>query len=279
MTPATRNEARRKLAAIGIKIGYPDRWRDYSGLRIERDDLLGNVVRAAQFEHRRQLDHLGRPVDRSEWHMTPQTVNASYNAQLNEIVFPAAILQPPFFDPAAEDAVNYGAIGGVIGHEISHGFDDVGRQFDGQGNLRDWWTAEDAQLFRQRTAALSAQFSAFTVLDDQHLNGDLTLGENIADLSGVSIAWQAYRLSLAGRAGPVIDGLTPAQRFFAGWAQIWRRNFRDDNLRRRLSTDPHSPDPFRVNGLVPNIDAYYEAWPVGPGDRLYRRPDERIRIW
>ena len=279
MTPVTRAEARKKLAAINTKIGYPDRWRDYAALRIESADLVGNVMRASEFEHRRQLAHLGQPVDRTEWHMTPQTVNAYYNPSMNEIVFPAAILQSPFFDERADDAVNYGAIGAVIGHEISHAFDDSGRQFDGQGNLRDWWTEADARLFKERTAALVAQFSAFSVLDNQHVNGELTLGENIADLSGLSIAWKAYQLSLAGRKAPVIDGLTPAQRFFAGWAQIWRRNFRDDNLRQRLSVDPHSPDMFRVNGPVSHIDAFYEAWSVKPGDRLYRPPNERIHIW
>jgi predicted metalloendopeptidase len=271
--------ARRKLAAINTKIGYPDRWRDYSGLRIESGDLLGNVIRAEQFEQRRQLNHLGQPVDRGEWHMTPQTVNAYYNPLLNEIVFPAAILQPPFFDERADDAANYGGIGAVIGHEISHGFDDVGRQFDEQGNLRDWWTEEDARLFKQRTAALSAQFSAFTVLDAQHVNGDLTLGENIADLSGLSIAWKAYRLSLGGKPGAVIDGLTSPQRFFAGWAQVWARNYRDDNLRQRLSVDPHSPSEFRANGPVGHIDAFYAAFRVRSGDRLFRRTAERIRIW
>ena len=279
MTPVTRAEAKKKLAAINTKIGYPDRWRDYAALRMESADLVGNVMRASEFEHRRQLARLGQPVDRTEWHMTPQTVNAYYNPSMNEIVFPAAILQSPFFDERADDAVNYGAIGAVIGHEISHAFDDSGRQFDGQGNLRDWWTEADARLFKERTAALVAQFSAFSVLDNQHVNGELTLGENIADLSGLSIAWKAYQLSLAGRKAPVIDGLTPGQRFFAGWAQIWRRNFRDDNLRQRLSVDPHSPDMFRVNGPVSHIDAFYEAWSVKPGDRLYRPPNERIHIW
>jgi predicted metalloendopeptidase len=279
MTPPTRLQAKRKLAAISTKIGYPDKWRDYSALLIQADDVVGNVQRATLFEERRQLAQLGRPVDRSEWHMTPQTVNAYYNAQMNEIVFPAAILQPPFFDPSADDAVNYGGIGGVIGHEISHGFDDQGRQFDAQGNLRDWWTAEDARLFKQRTAALVAQYNACTVLDDQHVNGELTLGENIADLSGLAIAYKAYLLSLNGRKGRVIDGLTPGQRFFAGWAQVWRRNFRDDNRRMRLSVDPHSPDEFRVNVVASNLDAFHAAFGVKPGDKLYRPPAERIRIW
>ena len=279
MTPATRGAARVKLAAISTKIGYPDKWRDYSALRIAADDLLGNVMRAEQFEQRRQLNHLGKPVDRGEWHMTPQTVNAYYNPTMNEIVFPAAILQPPFFDERAEDAANYGGIGAVIGHEISHAFDDSGRQFDEHGNLRDWWTEEDAKLFKQRTSALSAQFSAYTVLDGQHVNGELTLGENIADLSGLAIAWKAYQLSLGGKKGPTIDGLTAPQRFFAGWAQVWARNYRDDNLRQRLSVDPHSPSEFRANGPLRHIDAFYDAFDVKSGDKLYLPANDRIRIW
>jgi predicted metalloendopeptidase len=211
--------------------------------------------------------------------MTPQTVNAYYNPLLNEIVFPAAILQPPYFDAAADAAVNYGGIGAVIGHEISHGFDDQGRQFDGDGNLRDWWTAEDAQRFKGRSAALVQQFNAYRVLDDQPLNGELTLGENIADLSGLAIAYKAYLLALHGSAAPVIDGYTGPQRFFLGWAQVWRRKYRDDNLRMRLAVDPHSPSQFRANGPPSNIDAFYDAFGLQPGDREYRAPAERVRIW
>jgi endothelin-converting enzyme len=262
-----------------VKIGYPDKWRDYSTLEVRADDLAGNQLRAAQFEHRRTLNKLGKPIDRGEWSMTPQTVNAYYSPLRNEIVFPAAILQPPFFDTTADDAVNYGAIGAVIGHEISHGFDDSGSQFDGTGNLRNWWSAEDAKLFKQRTTTLVGQFAKYKVLDDQPLNGELTLGENIADLSGLAIAHKGYLLALRGQSAPVIDGFTGEQRFFMGWSQVWRRKYRDDNLRQRLSTDPHSPSEYRANGPVSNIDAFYAAFGVGEGDRLYRRPEERVRIW
>jgi predicted metalloendopeptidase len=275
----TRARAREKLQAITVKIAYPDKWRDYSALNVTADDLAGNVERSAQFEHQRLLKRLGAPVDRTEWLMTPQTVNAYYEATRNEIVFPAAILQPPFYDPAADDAVNYGGIGAVIGHEISHAFDDQGRQFDGRGNLHNWWTDADAERFRQRTAALVAQYAADTVLDDQHVNGQLTLGENIADLSGLSIAFKAYRLALAGREPPILDGFTGPQRFFLGWAQVWRRKYRDDNLRMRLAVDPHSPSEFRANGPPSNIDAFYDAFDVTVGERLYRRPEDRVRIW
>lgn len=279
MAPQTRVEARRKLAAVNVKIGYGEKWRDYAALEIRADDLVGNAMRATGFEQQRQAHKLGKPVDRGEWQMTPQTVNAYYNPSLNEIVFPAAILQPPYFDAQADDAVNYGGIGAVIGHEISHGFDDSGRQFDGKGNLRDWWTAADAERFEARTQALVAQFAACRVLDDQPLNGELTLGENIADLSGLAIAYRAYQLSLQGRPPPVIDGASAAQRFFYGWAQVWRRKYRDDNLRLRLSIDPHSPSEFRVNVPASNIDAFYDAFGLRPGDRLYRKPEDRVRIW
>ncbi|MFO1265558.1 MAG: M13 family metallopeptidase, partial [Rubrivivax sp.] len=262
-----------------VKIGYPDKWRDYSALEVHADDLVGNQLRSAHFEQQRMAHRLGGPVDRGEWLMTPQTVNAYYNPLLNEIVFPAAILQPPFFDAAADPAVNYGGIGAVIGHEISHGFDDQGRQFDGDGNLRDWWTAADGERFKQRTAALVQQYNACHVLDDQPLNGELTLGENIADLSGLAIAYQAYVISLHGRPAPRIDGYSGAQRFFLGWGQVWRRKYRDDNLRMRLAVDPHSPNEFRANVPVSNIDAFYEAFGVRPGDREYRAPAERVRIW
>ena len=279
MSPATKAEARRKLSRFAVKIGHPDRWRDYSALEIRTGDLVGNVMRAREFEHARSLGKLGGPIDRSEWLMTPQTVNAYYNPPMNEIVFPAAILQPPFFDPGADPAVNYGAIGGVIGHEISHGFDDQGRQYDGDGNLRDWWTFDDSARFRQRAARLVAQYEAFTVIDGRRINGQFTLGENIGDLSGLAVAYKAWRLSLGGREPPVIDGFTGAQRFFLGWAQIWRRKYRDDELRVRLATDPHSPSEYRCNVVVANMPEFHAAFGVGPGDRLYRKPEERVKIW
>jgi predicted metalloendopeptidase len=279
MGPATRAEARRKLAHIGVKVGYPDRWRDYSKLEILRGDLVGNVRRAEEFEFDRRLAQLGGPVDRAEWLITPQTVNAYYNPKMNEILFPAAILHPPFFDPAVDDATNYGAIGGVIGHEISHGFDDQGRQYDGDGNLRDWWTPEDAKRFGERAAKLVAQYSSYTVIEDRKLNGQLTLGENIGDLSGLAVALRAWRLSLGGSEPPLIDGFSGTQRFFLGWAQVWRRKHRDDDVRMRLVMDPHSPEEFRCNGVVTNLDAFQEAFALGAGDRLYRSPGERVKIW
>lgn len=279
MSPETRAEAKRKLARFAVKIGYPQRWRDYGRLEILPGDLVGNVRRAREFEFERQLAKLGRPVDRDEWLITPQTVNAYYNPPMNEIVFPAAILQPPFFDPAADDAVNYGAIGGVIGHEISHGFDDQGRQYDGDGNLRDWWTFADSARFTERAGRLVTQYSNFKVLDDRALNGQLTLGENIGDLSGLAVAYKAYQISLGGRPAPVIDGFTGPQRFFLGWAQIWRRKYRDDELRVRLLTDVHSPSEFRVNGVVTNMTEFHEAFGLAPGDRLYRAPGDRVKIW
>ncbi|MCS6948324.1 MAG: M13 family metallopeptidase, partial [Steroidobacteraceae bacterium] len=279
MSDATKSEAQRKLASITVKIGYPERWRDYTALEIVPGDLIGNVRRSAEFEFQRQANKLGKPVDRSEWLMTPQTVNAYYYPPRNEIVFPAAILRPPFFDPTVDDAVNYGAIGAVIGHEISHAFDDKGRQFDGAGNLRDWWTFDDNARFRQRGGQLVAQFAAYRVLDGRPLNGELTLGENIGDLSGLAVAFKAYQLSLGGRAAPVLDGLTGPQRFFLGWARAWRRAYRDDELLSRLVTDPHAPAEFRANGPVSNLDEFYAAFDVKPGDRLYRAPQERVKIW
>ncbi|MFO7278566.1 MAG: M13 family metallopeptidase [Pseudomonadota bacterium] len=279
MTPATKAEAKKKLASFTVKIGYPEKWRDYGKLEISPTDLVGNVMRATAFEHERGIARIGRPVDRSEWFMSPQTVNAYYNPPMNEIVFPAAILQPPFFDVNADDAVNYGAIGAVIGHEISHGFDDSGRRFDGAGNLRDWWTAEDDARFREKAAKLVAQYSGYTVLDGQPVNGELTLGENIGDLSGLAVAYKAWQLSLGGAPSPVIDGFTGPQRFFLGWAQIWRRKYRDDELRMRLLTDPHSPAEFRANGVVTNMAEFHEAFGLEPGDRLYRAPEERVKIW
>ena len=279
MSPATRAEAKKKLSMITVKIGYPDKWRDYSALSVRSDDLVGNLLRASAFEHQRYVTRTGGPVDKSEWLMTPQTVNAYYNPTTNEITFPAAILRWPFYDMTADDAVNYGGIGSVIGHEISHGFDDSGRQFDGDGNLRDWWTADDGVKFKQRAAELARQYSGYTVLDNRHINGELTLGENIGDLSGMAVAFRAYQISLSGKAAPEIDGFTGQQRFFLGWAQVWRRKYRDAELLKRLVTDPHSPSEFRANGPASNIDAFYDAFAVKPDDRMYRAPNERVKIW
>jgi len=279
MGPQTKKEAQAKLAELARKIGYPKRWRDYTRLAIDRDDLVGNVMRARRFAYERNLRKLGGPVDRDEWHMTPQTVNAYYNPEQNEVVFPAAILQPPFFDASADDAANYGAIGAVIGHEISHGFDDWGSQYDGKGNLRDWWTKEDHEKFAARTAALVAQYGAYSPLPGYHLDGKLTLGENIADNSGLAIAWKAYRISLGGRPAPVIDGLTGAQRFFIGWARVWPEKRRDAEKIRMLKIDPHSPGRFRADGAAVNQDAFYGAFGVKPGDRMYLPPGRRVTIW
>ena len=279
MSPATQAEAKKKLAKITVKIGYPDQWRDYATLDVKRDDLVGNLMRAQEFQHKRYVTRSGGPVDKSEWLMTPQTVNAYYNPTTNEITFPAAILRWPFFDMDQDDAVNYGGIGSVIGHEISHGFDDSGRQFDGDGNLRDWWTAEDGAKFKERATALVKQYAAQTVLDNRHLNGELTLGENIGDLSGMAVAYKAYLISLNGKQAPVIDGFTGPQRFFLGWAQVWRRKYRDEELLKRLVTDPHSPSEFRTNVPSSNVDAFYEAFDVKPTDKMYRPPAERVKIW
>jgi putative endopeptidase len=279
MSPATKAEAKKKLSKITVKIGYPDKWRDYSAFVVKGDDLVGNVMRGQEFELKRNIARAGGPVDKGEWLMTPQTVNAYYNPTTNEITFPAAILRPPFFDMNADDAVNYGGIGCVIGHEVSHGFDDSGRQFDGDGNLRDWWTADDAAKFKQRADALAAQFDGYSVLDNRHINGKLTLGENIGDLSGMAISFKAYKLSLGGKPAPEIDGFTGEQRFFFGWAQVWRRKYRDEDLLKRLLTDPHSPSEFRSNGPTSNVDAFFEAFDLKPTDRMYRPPGERVKIW
>ncbi|SFA72931.1 M13 family metallopeptidase [Cellulomonas marina] len=284
MGEETRQRALAKLERFTPKIGYPARWRDYSALEVAPDDLLGNVRRASAAEQDRELAKIGRPIDRDEWFMTPQTVNAYYNPGMNEIVFPAAILQPPFFDAEADDAVNYGGIGAVIGHEIGHGFDDQGSKYDGDGRLEDWWTAADRQEFEQRTKALIAQYDAFSPAQlggSHHVNGALTIGENIGDLGGLAIALKAYALALGTplEEAPVLDGLTGLQRAFIGWAQSWQGKYRDEELVRRMSTDPHSPDEFRCNGVVANLDEFYTAFDVQPGDALYRAPEERVRIW
>ena len=279
MSPETRQKALAKLAMFTPKIGYPKRWRDYSPLEIRRDDLVGNVERHAVYEWNRNLAKLGKPVDRDEWHMTPQTINAYYNASQNEIVFPAAILQPPFFNLAADDAVNYGGIGAVIGHETGHGFDDQGSKWDGAGNLHQWWTPADRAEFDKRGDALAAQFDRFEPFPGFKVNGRLTLGENIGDLAGLTVAYDAYRLALGGKPAPVIDGLTGDQRFFLGFAQIWRRKHREADLKNRLLTDPHSPAEYRVNGTVRNVPAFYAAFGVKEGDKLYLPPEKRVQIW
>jgi putative endopeptidase len=284
MGPETKAKAKAKLATYNPKIGYPKTWRDYAALTITAGDALGNAVRTAEFEYNRNLAKLGRPLDRDEWHMTPMTINAYYNAGLNEIVFPAAILQPPFFDPNADDAVNYGGIGAVIGHEISHGFDDKGSQFDATGTLKNWWTKDDTDKFKTATAKLVAQYDTYCPIPAadgkpaQCVQGKFTLGENIADLAGLTVAYNAYQLSLGGKPAPVIDGMSGDQRFFLGWAQVWRRLYRDEELANRLSTDPHSPSEFRAS-VVRNLDAWYDAFHPKESDALYLAPDKRVKIW
>jgi putative endopeptidase len=279
MSPQTRRRAHEKLAAFTAKIGYPDSWKDYSALTVRRDDPIGNVRRAAEWEWNYQLARLDKPVDRSEWQMTPQEINAYYNPSNNEIVFPAAILQPPFFDPNADAAVNYGAIGAVIGHEMGHGFDDQGRKFGPTGALQDWWTPKDSAAFGARTGPLIKEFSGFEALPGLKVNGANTIGENIGDLGGLDIAHDAYRLSLKGRPAPLLGGLSGEQRFFLAYAQVWREKYRDGALREMVLADVHSPAQFRVNGPVPNIDAWYAAFNVQPDDKLYIKPEERVRIW
>jgi putative endopeptidase len=279
MTPETKSRAHEKLATFTPKIGYPDKWKDYSALQIRRDDLVGNVRRAAEWRWQYQVARLDKPVDRQEWQMTPQTINAYYNPLNNEIVFPAAILQPPFFDPNADAAVNYGGIGAVIGHEMGHGFDDQGRKFGPDGGLKDWWTQQDADVFKGRVTRLENQFSAFEALPGLHVNGANTIGENIGDLGGLNMAYHAYHLSLKGKPAPVIDGLTGDQRFFLSWAQVWRTKIRDGQLREYVMSDVHSPPYFRVNGPLPNINEWYAAFDVHPGDKLYIKPEDRVSIW
>jgi len=279
MDEPTRSEALTKLATFEPRIGYPDRWRDYSALSIEPGKAFENVQNARAFEWNRQVARLGGPVDRSEWRMNAQTVNASYNPLMNQITFPAGILQPPFFDPHADAAVNYGAIGAVIGHEIGHGFDDQGREYDEAGKIRNWWTPTTNERFVAATNRLAAQYDKYCPVEDACVNGRLTLGENIGDLGGIQMAYTAYRLSLNGGEAPVIDGFTGDQRFFLAYGQVWRSLSRDDALRSMMLTNPHSPPMFRVNGVVRNVDAWYEAFSVTPGDALYLPPDERVRIW
>ncbi len=279
MTPETKKVALEKLAAFRPKIGYPNKWRDYSKLEVRRGDAFGNHERALVFEWNRQLSRLNQPTDRDEWGMTPQTINAYYNPVFNEVVFPAAILQPPFFDPNASAAVNYGAIGAVIGHEMGHGFDDQGAKSDAKGVLRTWWKQEDVDAFKKRTDSLAEQYSAFEPLKGLHINGRLTLGENIGDLGGVTIAHDAYLISQHGVTAPDVDGYTPDQQFFMAWAQVWRTLDRDEALRNQVMTNEHSPGEYRVNGVVRNVDSWYAAFHVQPGDKLYLAPDKRVRIW
>ena len=279
MSAATKQEALTKLAKFTPKIGYPDKWRDYSELTIAADDLLGNIRRGRSHEYRRKLAQLGQPVDRSEWFMSPQTVNAYFNPRMNEIVFPAAILQVPFFNRQADDAVNYGGIGAVIGHEISHGFDDSGSHYDGDGNLRDWWSETDKSNFKQLTTALVKQYAAYSPLPGYHINGALTLGENIADNSGLAIALKAYQLSLQGKPAALIDGYTGEQRLILGWAQVWRTKTRDAEAIRLLSIDPHSPGAARSNLPLMNLPAFYTAFELKPGDQMYLAPQQRVTIW
>ena len=282
MTAETRQKARAKLAKFTPKIGYPDKWRDYGAMQIDKKDLVGNVIRAQTFEYNRNLNKLGKPIDRSEWGMTPQTVNAYYNPEMNEIVFPAAILQPPFFDPRSDDAAIYGGIGSIIGHEISHGFDDQGSQYDGDGNLLDapgWFTQADLDKFKEKTKALVAQYSAYEPVPGYHVNGELTLGENIADNAGLAISYKAYQLSLNGKQAPQIDGMSGDQRFFAGWAQAFRGKSRIDDEIVALKTDPHSP--VAIRGTVPerNQNAFFDAYGIKEGDKMYLAPDQRVTLW
>ncbi len=279
MSPATKEQALFKMGNFGVKVGYPDEWRSYDGLTIKPDDLYGNTVRAGEFEWAFQVGKLSKPVNPLEWGMTPQTINAYYNPPRNEIVFPAAILQAPFFDPNADAAVNYGAIGAVIGHEITHGFDDQGRKVDGKGVLRDWWTAEDAAKFEAQAKIFGAQYDAIEPLPGQHVNGAATMGENIADLGGLLVALDAYHLSLKGQPAPVIDGFTGDQRLFLGWAQVWRAKQRDAALQQQLATDPHSPAFVRASTPVRDIQAWYDAFGVKPGDEAYIAPANRAVIW
>jgi len=279
MGKETKKEAQDKLARFNPKIGYPDEWTDYSALSVDRDDLIGTIKSANAWQWNDMISKLGGPIDRGEWGMNPQTVNAYYRPSLNEIVFPAAILQAPFFDPAADPAVNYGGIGAVIGHEMGHGFDDQGRKTDGKGEQRDWWSEEDGAAFKGRADQLVAQYAAFEPLPGVNVNGQLTLGENIGDLTGITMAYNAYKNSLNGKEAPIIDGMTGDQRFFLAYGQIWQGKYRDEAMRARLKSAPHSPGEFRANGIVRNFDAWYEAFNVQPGDALYLPPEKRVKIW
>jgi putative endopeptidase len=279
MSDATKTKALGKLGAFMKKIGYPDKWKNYSELNIVDNDYVANILAASAFEYNYNINKLGRPVDKTEWGMTPPTVNAYYNPAFNEIVFPAGILQYPFFEFSADDAVNYGGIGAVIGHEMTHGFDDQGRQYDAEGNLKDWWTEDDAKKFEAKTNVVVKQFNSYTVLDTVHLNGELTLGENLADLGGLAIAYEAFHKTEQGKSKEKIDGFTPDQRFFLSWAQVWRANTRPEELTARNLTDPHSPSMWRCNGPLSNMPEFYAAFNVKPGDKMYRPANERAKVW
>lgn len=279
MGNGTKMKAKEKLSLFTPKIGYPDVWKDYSGVKVVPDDIIANMGEISEFERNYQINKLGKPINRNEWFMSPQTVNAYYNPLMNEIVFPAAILQPPFFNLEADDAVNYGGIGAVIGHEISHGFDDSGRKYDGKGNLVNWWTTNDQEEFETRSSKLVKQYDAFKPFPTESVNGKFTLGENIGDLGGMSVAYTAYQLSLQGKVAPVMDGFSGDQRFFIGWAQVWRRKYRDEELKKRLLTDPHSPSQYRCNGIVANLDPFYAAFMIKPDSKMHIDLDKRVRIW
>lgn len=279
MSEPTKKKALAKLGTFLKKIGYPDKWRDYQGLEITADNYVQNILHAARFEYNYTISKLGKPVDRMEWQMTPPTVNAYYNPAFNEIVFPAGILQYPFFEMSGDDAVNYGGIGAVIGHEMTHGFDDQGRQYDADGNLNDWWQEEDAKQFKERADKVIAQFNGYKVLDTVSVNGELTLGENLADLGGLAISYEAFKKTAQGKNGKAIDGLTPDQRFFLSWAQVWRASTRPEEMANRIVTDPHSPNEWRCNGPLSNVDAWYQAFDIKPGDKMYKAPKDRISVW
>ncbi len=279
MSNETKARALKKLAAFGVKIGYPDKWQLYDGLVIDRDDYFGNLRRISEWRYNYQVSQMNKPVDKTRWGMTPPTINASYSPTNNDITFPAGILQFPFFDFGADDAVNYGGIGAVIGHEMTHGFDDEGRQYDADGTLRDWWTKDDADKFKQRADQVVAQYNGFTVLDTLHVNGKLTEGENLADLGGLNVAYAAFKKTKQGQSGAKIDGFTPDQRFFLSWAQVWRGLQTPEMAAQRILTDPHSPEQYRANAPITNMDAWYAAFGVQPGDKMFKKPEDRTKIW
>jgi putative endopeptidase len=279
MSDSTKTRAQEKLAAFMKKIGYPNVWKKYDDVNINRDDFFANMVQISQHDYKESIGKINKPVDRTEWGMTPSTVNAYYNPNFNEIVFPAGILQFPFFNMKADDAINYGAIGMVIGHEMTHGFDDQGRQYDAQGNLKDWWAVSDAAKFKAKADAVVNQYNGFVVLDSMHVNGALTLGENLADIGGIAIAYDAFKMTKQGQSSEKIDGFTPEQRFFLGFAQAWRLISRPEVMRTRLTTDPHSPEKYRVNGPLSNFDPFYAAFGVTDKNKLYRKPEDRAKIW
>lgn len=279
MSDSTKQRAITKLNTFLKKIGYPEKWKNYDDVTIDRDDFFANAKSVAMHNHKEMMDKIGKPVDRTEWGMSPPTVNAYYNPTNNEIVFPAGILQFPFFDGEADDAINYGAIGMVIGHEMTHGFDDQGSQYDDKGNMKNWWTKEDGEKFKAKTGGVVEQYNGFTVLGDMHVNGELTLGENLADIGGIAIAYDAFQMTAQAKDTTKIDGFTPIQRFFLGYAQVWRIKLRDETMRTRINTDPHSPSIFRVNGPASNFDPFYAAFDVKEGDKMYIKPENRARIW